>query len=129
MRGRSLASSFVFFAHPYVCHARARVFADAAQYPTTKRDKIIQMLDQGKNMNLEVYEDDEGSTPLMEAAATGNGPLVKMLLAKIFKDFNPKLAVKNFVNAKDALGCTALMEAKMGGSKECVKLLVQAGAV
>ena len=96
-------------------------------HPHEKHNKIIQMLDQGKNMYLEVYEDDEGSTPLMEAAAFGHAEIIKVLLTAVAKNFNPRLA-NNFVNAKDALECTALMEAKRNGWGDIVKMLVKAGA-
>ena len=101
---------------------------DTELHPTEKNLKIIQMLDQGKNMHLEVYEDDEGSTPLMEAAASGQSDLVKMLIEKIFKAFNQTLAVNNFINAKDKLEVTALMEAQRGGFGDIVQMLKAKGA-
>jgi len=101
---------------------------DTELHPQQQQLKIIQLLDQGANFYLECYEDDEGSTPLMEAAAAGNVEVVKMLVAKIFKSFNPTLATNNFINAKDALGTTALMIAGRSGFGEIVKILKQNGA-
>ena len=93
-----------------------------------KRDKIIQMLDQGRNMNLEVYEDDESDTPLMEAAADGNGEIVKMLIDRIFKEFNKEMAIQNFINKQDDLGATAFSLAMAAGFGGICKMLVAAGA-
>lgn len=104
------------------------LITDPEMHPTMKRDKIIQMLDQGKSMNLEVYEDDECSTALMEAAASGNAEIVQMLLARMFKEFKPTLAKDKFVNAQDDLSQTAYSEAAMSGFKNICKILVDAGA-
>merc|ERR1719230_1370182 len=71
---------------------------DKEMHTSEQENKIIQMLDQGTNFYLEVYEDDEGSTPLMEAAALGQVDIAKMLVARIFKSFNPELAKQNFIN-------------------------------
>jgi len=101
---------------------------DPELHPTQQMNKIIQMLDQGANFNLEVYEDDEGSTPLMEAAAAGNLELINLFIAKIFKAFNPTLATNNFINATDNDGTTALKEAQRAGFREIVMVLKKSGA-
>ena len=110
------------------CVRGSRVLGACRQYPTTKRDKIIQMLDQGKNMNLEVYEDDECSTALMEACAIGDEELVGMLLTAIFKNFNKTMATEKFINAQDDLSQTAYSEAAASGFVGICKKLLDAGA-
>ena len=101
---------------------------DKETHPTKVMDKIIQMLDQGKNMYLEVYEDDETSSALMEAAAAGNTEIVKMLVERIFKNFDKTMAVDKFINSQDDLNQTAFSEAAANGYKDICKLLLDAGA-
>lgn len=62
--------------------------------------------------------DDNGNTPLIEAARLGHNDVVASLLI-----------AKADVNAKNKQGKTALMLAAEGGHEESVRLLTQAGAV
>jgi len=101
---------------------------DAEMKPAEKHMAIIRMLDQAKNLKLEVYEDDECSTPLMEAAASGQTEIVKLLIEKILRGFKKELAVTNHINCQDNLGQTALSEAKRFGFPDIAKLLIAAGA-
>ena len=93
--------------------------------PIQKKDKIVQMLDQGKNFNLEVYEDDECSSVLMEAAASGDADLVKLFLERIAKEFNPTMAQEKFINGQDDLNQTAY---SVAASNQIKKLLLDVGA-
>jgi len=91
-------------------------------------DKIIKLIDQGKSFNLEVYEDDEQSTPLMEAVAMGNVEVVEKILKTIFKEFAPSLAEK-FIIQEDNDGNTARsLAAKIQRERpEIAKMLTNAG--
>lgn len=68
----------------------------------------------GVNVNA---RDENGSTPLIEAARNGHDGVVEALLI-----------ARADVKAKDERGKTALMYASEGGHTESVKLLRQAGA-
>ena len=79
---------------------------------------IMQLVGQGADPN---YQDDEESSPIMEAAALGRVDAVKFLLKK--GRVNPLT-----INWADNDGHTALSEAKAIGHKEIVGLLMAAGA-
>ena len=63
-------------------------------------------------------KDENGATPLIEAARLGHDDVVQALLV-----------ARADVKAKDKRGKTALMYASEGGHNEIVKLLGQAGAL
>jgi len=79
--------------------------------------KMMQLVGQGADVN---YEDDEQSSPIMEAAALGKVDAVKFLIKKGVGPLT--------VNRKDNDGNTALSEARAAGHAEIVALLQGIGA-
>ena len=77
-------------------------------------DKFIKLCD--KYTNLDIHDDD-GMTPLLWCAATGNIKLLKFILYSNNKNYN--------INFKNNKGNTALHEASSWGYDNIVELLLQ----
>ncbi len=83
---------------------------EASPSDTRSTSPVSPLADKGADINA---RDNNGSTPLIEAASDGNKDLVESLLAKGAD-----------VNARDKSGCTPLMWAAIEGHRDVAEVLI-----